>query len=383
MLVLLGYSCYSLSSEFDTSPQYGTTNNAAQFGLNWVMTNVLPQQAGLQVSNVVYRYTTVKNAEDDMLVHVQNENARGPGYIFRSTDDWSGIPGNSINKAVAVPYVDISYWGPGSIEVEGFGTVTNAEVFYTYQFDPCFDPQSNPQCPGYQDPFVIELNEVDVYDPLEDDLVQDELDRKANMKAQEDEEKEMEEDDEDSEKSLKAYEKLSRKINATATSNEINALRKEVATLKRLIKKGDEEDDEEDAEKESDDEEDEEKMSYRKGSRKGEEEDEEEKEYDDEEEKEMSDDEEEKEHSEDHDEEEKEHSEDHDEEEKADDEEEDDEEKYYGKKSAKSATSKSVRDVNVEEGVQKALVRANNTAKSNGQGREVGAALRAFLQKSI
>jgi len=190
VLVLLVYSCYSLSESFDTSPQYGTTNNAAQFGLNWVMTNVLPQQAGLQVSNVVYRYTTVKNADDDMLVHVQNENARGPGYIFRSTDDWSGIPGNSINKAVAVPYIDISYWGPGSIEVEGFGTVTNAEVFYTYQFDPCFDPQSNPQCPGYVDPFVIELNEVEVYDPLDDDLVQDELDRKANLKAQEDEEKE-------------------------------------------------------------------------------------------------------------------------------------------------------------------------------------------------
>jgi hypothetical protein len=189
-LGLLAYSCYSLSEEFDTSPVYGTTNNAAQFGLNWVMTRVLPQQAGLQVSNVVYRYETEKVAEDPMLVHVQNENARGPGYIFRSTDDWTGIPGNTINKSVAVPYVEISYWGAGSIEVEGFGTVKNAEVFYTYQFDPCFDPQSNPQCPGYQDPFVIELNEVEVYDPLDDDLVQDELDRKANLKAQEDEEKE-------------------------------------------------------------------------------------------------------------------------------------------------------------------------------------------------
>ena len=154
------------------------------------MTRVLPQQAGLQVSNVVYRYEVEKNAEDDMLVHVQNENARGPGYIFRSTDNWSGIPGNSINKAVPVDYIDISYWGAGSIEVEGFGTVKNPEVYYTYQFDPCFDPQSNPQCPGYQDPFVIELNEVEVYDPLDDDAVQDELDRKANTKAQEDDEKE-------------------------------------------------------------------------------------------------------------------------------------------------------------------------------------------------
>lgn len=190
MLGLLVYSCYSSSEEFDTSPQYGTTNNAAQFGLNWVMTRVLPQQAGLQVSNVVYRYSVEKNTEDDMLVHVQNENARGPGYIFRSTDDWSGIPGNSINKAVPVDYIDISYWGAGSIEVEGFGTVNNPEVYYTYQYDPCFDPQSNPQCPGYQDPFVIELNQVDVVDPLEEDYVQEELDRKANRKQQEEDEKE-------------------------------------------------------------------------------------------------------------------------------------------------------------------------------------------------
>jgi len=190
VLVLLGYSCYSLSEEFDTSTKFGTTNNAAQFGLNWVMTNVLPQQAGLQVSGVVYRYTTEKNTEDPMIVHVQNENARGAGYIFRSSDDWTGIPGNSISKAVPVDFLDISYWGRGSIEVEGFGTVKDPEVFYSYKFDPCFDPQSNPQCPGYQDPFVIELNEVDVYDPLEDDLVQNELDRKANMKAQDEDEKE-------------------------------------------------------------------------------------------------------------------------------------------------------------------------------------------------
>jgi hypothetical protein len=190
VLGLLVYSCYSLSEEFDTSPVYGTTNNAAQFGLNWVMTRVLPQQAGLQVSNVVYRYEVEKNAEDDMLVHVQNENARGPGYIFRSTDDWSGIPGNSINKAVPVDYIDISYWGAGSIEVEGFGTVNNPEVYYTYQYDPCFDPQSNPQCPGYQDPFVIELNQVEVVDPLDEDYVQEELDRKANRKQQEEDEKE-------------------------------------------------------------------------------------------------------------------------------------------------------------------------------------------------
>lgn len=154
------------------------------------MRNVLPQQAGLQVSSVAYQYTTIKNIEDPMLVHVQNENARGDGYIFRSTDDWSGIPGNSINKIIPVNLIDISYWGDGSIEVEGFGTVTDAKVFYTYQYDPCFDPQSNPECPGYVDPFVVELTEIEVEDPLDNDYVQDELDRKANLRQQKEDEKE-------------------------------------------------------------------------------------------------------------------------------------------------------------------------------------------------
>jgi hypothetical protein len=113
------------------------------------------------------------------------------------------------------------------------------------------------------------------------------------------------------------------------------------------------------------------------------EEEEEEKEYDDEEEeeKEMSeDDEEEKGEHEDEEEEKGEHE---DEEEK-EMEDEDDEDKYYGKKSAKSASTKAVRDINVEEGVQKALVRASKSNSSNkGEIREVGSALRAFLQKSI
>ena len=47
------------------------------------MSQILPQQAGLQVNNVFYRYTTIKDEEDEMVVYVQNENAQGDGYIFR------------------------------------------------------------------------------------------------------------------------------------------------------------------------------------------------------------------------------------------------------------------------------------------------------------
>ena len=70
------------------------------------MQNILPQQAGLTVGNVIYRYTAVKNIEDDMLVHVQNEDALGDGYIFRETDDWSGLEGNKIYKIIPTDETD-------------------------------------------------------------------------------------------------------------------------------------------------------------------------------------------------------------------------------------------------------------------------------------
>ena len=152
------------------------------------MTNILPQQAGLQVNAVIYNYSVDKVTEDDFLVHVQNENARGEGYIFRETDDWSGLPGSTINKNVAVPNIDISYWGLGSIETEGKGTVYDAGVYYSYQFDPCFDPQSNPSCPGYKAPVDLNFEDASIYDPLEDDMIQNELDRKANLKQQKEDE---------------------------------------------------------------------------------------------------------------------------------------------------------------------------------------------------
>jgi hypothetical protein len=177
VLALLACSSYSYSDE----TVFGTTGNAASDGYNWVMTNILPQQAGLAVNGVIYQYTTVKNTEDDMVVSVQNENARGSGYIFREVDDWSGIPGNTINKVIPVNNIDISYWGRGSIDWTGTGNVEDAKVIYTYQYDPCFDPQTDPTCPGYIDQFVVDLQseQVEIVDPLDDDVIQDELDRKG------------------------------------------------------------------------------------------------------------------------------------------------------------------------------------------------------------
>ena len=171
LALLLAYlPSYSFSSEV----VYGSTQNAAFFGLNWVMSNVLPQQAGLEVGSVIYQYTAVKNESADMLVHVQNENALGDGYIFRETDDWSGLPGNTINKIVRVNNIPIGFWGDGSIEVEGDGSVVNPNVIYTYKYDPCFDAQSDPSCPGYIPPIPDPPPPPpEVYNALNDEAVKE------------------------------------------------------------------------------------------------------------------------------------------------------------------------------------------------------------------
>ena len=153
------------------------------------MTNVLPQQAGLTVNSVIYRYTAIKDPESGMIVYVQNEDAQGDGYIFREADDWTGIPGNTINKIVPVNNILGTRWGNGSIQWTGEGSVENPQVAYGFQYDPCFDPQVSPDCPGYKDPFVVELMEAEVVDPLDDDFVQAELDRKATLKDEEQEER--------------------------------------------------------------------------------------------------------------------------------------------------------------------------------------------------
>ena len=184
---MLVCSSYSLSEE----AVYGSTANAAQDTLNWVMRNVLPQQAGLAVNGVVYRYTTVKETEDAMVVSVQNENALGTGYIFRETDDWTGLPSNTISKVVPINNIDISYWGDGSIDWTGNGQVIDQSVIYTYFYEPCSDPQSNPSCDGYVDPYSV-VEDVMVSNKTEEKMIQEELDRKTQLEAQEAEEEERE-----------------------------------------------------------------------------------------------------------------------------------------------------------------------------------------------
>jgi len=154
---------------------YGTTGNAASTALSWGMSSVLPDVPGVDINGLLYRYTTVKDPDADMKVHIGNKNATGDGYTFRETDDWSGVPGNTIVKSFFFAHTPAANWGTGSIDVEGEGKVTDALVIYNYRVDECFDEQSNPACPGYVKPVPV-IPVYDLYNALDDDAVTNALD---------------------------------------------------------------------------------------------------------------------------------------------------------------------------------------------------------------
>jgi len=215
--VLVCYPSYCFSESI--TPYFGTTPNAAIGGHTWSMDNVLPPPPGLDINGVIYSYTPNKNTEDDMKVHVQNEKVGG-GYIFRETDDWSGAPsGIGIRKVVPViPQLPRELWGDGSIEVEGTGTVEDASVVYSYKVDPCYDPQFDPNCPGYENEIVIpdipEFDITTIYDATEDEYVNLSSDEKVLIDENEEVvDKELEEDEEEEEKRKREY-RLSKAMSA-------------------------------------------------------------------------------------------------------------------------------------------------------------------------
>ena len=193
MLSLVLLPSYSYSEPYT----YGATSNAASNALGWTMDSILPSIGGVDINGLLYRYTTVKDPDADMKVHVGNHNSSGDGYTFRETDDWSGVPGNTIVKSFPLSNIPASKWGTGFVEVEGEGTVKDAVVIYNYRLDKCYDPQSDPTCAGYVKP-IPEIPEVVVYDALEDDAVVEVLETEE-FKYDEDGELILDEDEEEEE----------------------------------------------------------------------------------------------------------------------------------------------------------------------------------------
>ena len=200
----------SYSSCNDLAPYHGTTGNAASAGNSWDMQNVLPTPPGLDINGVIYNYTIQKEVNDSVDVHVQNENAAGTGYIFRETDQWQpgSLGGTEIRKVVpVVPGLSRELWGNGSIEVEGPGSVEDPNVVYMYKVDPCYDPQFDPNCPGYEIPVpVIATPEIEIYDATEDEYVNLNDDEKLLLEENEKTvEEELDEDEEESAKRKRDY----------------------------------------------------------------------------------------------------------------------------------------------------------------------------------
>lgn len=165
-VVLALWAGYSSSESI--SPYYGYTGNAAAGGMTWDMSTVLPNPPGIDINTVIYSYTPFKDPNDPFTVTVQNENAVDGGYIFRSTDDWSGKHGGiELRRVIPVGAIPREYWGEGSIETTGIGTITDPKVVYTYRVDPCFDPQFDPNCPGYipPPPPAPPMFDMEVFDP--------------------------------------------------------------------------------------------------------------------------------------------------------------------------------------------------------------------------
>ncbi len=224
-VVLLLLSCSSSVHAYT----FGYTPNVAISGLEWTMTPTYLGAngiGGMDVSGVTYKYTPIKNKEDDYVVTLENDKVGG-GYVFQDVQDWSQREGGiEVRRTIALPYTPIAIFGDGRLKQEGTGSIEGADVRYIYRFDHCFDPQSDPNCPGYKKPKPPPLPDIPDYDALQDDsvlLAQKETDRELLEDEQADKD-----DEEEDEESLEL--KLADTTNALTIANEIS----QTAILKQL-----------------------------------------------------------------------------------------------------------------------------------------------------
>ncbi len=194
-LIVLFYSGLVLGN---LNPYYGYTGNAFLHGNPWSMDNVLPDPSGLSVNGAFYTYTPIKETNADFEVEIGNHNADGTGYVWKETDNWDGVQGGiAIIKNVPLPYVHRSQFGDGFLNTTGEGTVTDANVVYSYKVDPCYNPQADVNCPGFIPPPPPKVDLTEVYDATEDSVIEqvevekiDEDERDSDEMSEEEKEEE-------------------------------------------------------------------------------------------------------------------------------------------------------------------------------------------------
>ena len=198
LVALVFWPCYSYSESI--SPYFGITGNAAIGGYSWNMDNVFPEPPGLEVNGLFYSYTPDKLAEDEFKVTIGNEG------VWSDTEDWTGTPGGiEVRKVIGLPNVPREAWGDGYIITEGDGTIDDATVIYSYKVDPCFDPQFDPNCPGYVAPVpvVIEIDPDSIYDATEDEAVVEATEETDEDQYKEDKVAEIDEEEEEENRELR------------------------------------------------------------------------------------------------------------------------------------------------------------------------------------
>ena len=230
VLLLLLFYCFSVHAY-----SFGYTPNVAISGLEWTMTPTYLGAdgiGGMDVSGVTYKYTPIKNKEDDYVVTLENDKVGG-GYVFQDIQDWSQREGGiEIRRTIALPYLPLAIFGDGRLKQEGTGSIEDADVRYIYRFDPCFDQQSDPSCPGYVKPKPPPLPDIPDYDALQDESVAI-AQKETDKELLEDEQADKDEEDED-EESLES--KLADTTNALTIANEISqsAILKELNNVTNL-----------------------------------------------------------------------------------------------------------------------------------------------------
>jgi len=184
------------------SYDFGYTSNAALYGNTWKMntgTLGVSVEEGLDISGVLYNYTTVKNVVDDFTVTIESDKVGG-GYVFQEEHDWDGQYGGTIQNVIPLPYTPIEQFGDGRIRSTGTGSIEDVTILYMYRWDLCRNAQNDESCPNYIPPLPV-IPVIEIYDALDDEFVEQATEKSDDkLLDKEEEERETEEEDEEKER---------------------------------------------------------------------------------------------------------------------------------------------------------------------------------------
>jgi hypothetical protein len=234
LLLVVSYSyCYS-------ETLIGRTPNAAINGNNWSMPSVLPSTEGLSIDGILYRYTIEKDPNTDAYVMIRNKDTETSGYIYQRSDNWSNLPGSTKVGYDPILSTPSNRFGDGEILVDGDGTISDVTVMYNYTYNTCYNPLSDPSCPGYLDAlykYLLDnnlLNGSDSNNPYYNEWVQAQLNSKVEIEQVAFITTEEEPEEEIKEKSMEDLLSISGAAEKLADSAQQEKMLAELSSLQKL-----------------------------------------------------------------------------------------------------------------------------------------------------